>query len=229
MQSFIVPITMIAVTVLGGGFLLLFLKIDKRRSIPVSREQAALQTAQEFINVKDINDKILYTRDQQAFIYLRIHSISVDLYSASEKNTLIRTLSAELSDIQHPFKFIAVSRPVDISPLIHEMTDMLSEAEDRQKELLRQEILQMSGYALSGDIVERQFYIVLWEPYEDGCETELQKRAALLCEKFSSGGITSDVLNEKEIVRLLNLVNNPNYTHLEDAEYTASIPLLKGE
>jgi len=36
-----------------------------------------------------------------------------------------------------------------------------------------------------------------------------------------------DVLSEKEIVRLLNLVNNPSYTHLEDTEFEASIPMLK--
>ena len=37
-----------------------------------------------------------------------------------------------------------------------------------------------------------------------------------------------DILTKKEIVRLVNLVNNPSYTHLEDAETSASIPTLKG-
>lgn len=40
--------------------------------------------------------------------------------------------------------------------------------------------------------------------------------------------VTCDILTEKEIVRLINLVNNPSYTHLEDAETAASIPVLKG-
>ena len=71
---------------------------------------------------------------------------------------------------------MAVSRPVDISPLIADMQSMLKDAGDKQKELLRQEILQMSGYALSGEIVERQFYISLWEKYEDGVEKDLFKR-----------------------------------------------------
>ena len=82
------------------------------------------------------------------FIYLRIHAISIDLYSKSEKNVLIKTLTAELSDIQYQFKFMALSRPVDISPLITEMSEMLKEAEDKRKELLRQEILQMGGFCL---------------------------------------------------------------------------------
>ncbi|TCL57645.1 hypothetical protein EDD76_108180 [Kineothrix alysoides] len=226
MESLIFPIIMLAVTLIGGGILLLFLKNGKG-SRETETESAALKTAQHFINVKDIQDKYLYTRDGMIFVYLRIHSISIDLYSNSEKNVLIKTLTAELSNIQYPFKFMALSRPVDISPLITEMGEMLKYAEEKRKELLRQEILQMGGFALSGEIVERQFYIALWEKQEEGCERDLLKRASLLCEKFSTGGIMCDILTEKEIVRLLNLVNNPSYTHLEDTEITASIPIVK--
>ena len=227
MESLLFPIIMLAVTLIGGGILLLFLKTSKKPP-QTDAGSTAMQTAQQFINVKDIRDKYLYTRGGMVFIYLRIHAISIDLYSKSEKNVLIKTLTAELSDIQYQFKFMALSRPVDISPLITEMSEMLKEAEDKRKELLRQEILQMGGFALSGEIVERQFYIALWEKQEEGIERDLLKRASLLCEKFATGGVTCNILTEKEIVRLINLVNNPSYTHLEDAETAASIPVLKG-
>ena len=161
MESLLFPIIMLAVTLIGGGILLLFLKTSKKTP-QTDAGSTAMQTAQQFINVKDIRDKYLYTRGGMVFIYLRIHAISIDLYSKSEKNVLIKTLTAELSDIQYQFKFMALSRPVDISPLITEMSEMLKEAEDKRKELLRQEILQMGGFALSGEIVERQFYIALW-------------------------------------------------------------------
>ncbi len=227
MDHLFVPIIMLTVTLSGGG-ILLYLLGRGRKEQAMDREQAALMTAQQFINVKDIRDRFLYTRDGQIFMYLRVYSISTDLYSDSEKDTLIKTLTAELSDVQYPFMFMAVSRPIDISPIIHEMTSMLGEAEEKQKELLRQEILQMSGYALSGDIVERQFYLSIWEGQEEGSGMELSKRAALLCEKFNGCSIPCDILKEKEIVRLLNLFHNPSYTHLEDTEYTAVIPLLEG-
>lgn len=228
MQGLLFPIIMLTVTLVGGGLLLLVLKNTKKRPVP-EEMSAAMQTAQQFINVRDVKDKYLYTRDGLVLMYLRVHSISIDLYSRSEKNTLIKLLTAELSDIQYPFKFMAVSRPVDISPLISDMQGMLKTADDKRKELLRQEILQMSSYALSGEIVERQFYISVWEKQEDGVEKDLLKRASLLAEKFTGGGIGCDVLTEKEIVRLLNLVNNPSYTHLEDTEFEAVIPTLKGE
>ncbi len=226
MQGLLFPIIMLTVTLVGGGLLLLILKNTKKR--PISDEtEAALQTAQQFINVRDVKDRYLYTKDGLVLAFLRIHAISIDLYSRAEKNTLIKQLTAELSDIQYPFKFIAVSRPVDISPLISDMQGMLKTADDKRKELLRQEILQMSSFALSGEIVERQFYISVWDRYEDGVEKDLLKRASLLAEKFTSNGIGCDILTEKEIVRLLNLVNNPSYTHLEDTEFEASIPTLE--
>lgn len=232
MDSLLFPIIMLTVTMAGGGIMLLFLKSGKKH-VQTEGANVAARTAQQFINVADIRDKCLYTCDGMIFIYLRIHAVSIDLYSNAEKSTLIRTLTAELSDIQYPFKFMAMSRPVDISPLIGEMSHMLKEAEDKRKELLRQEILHMGSFALSGEIVERQFYIALWEHVGETDavnETgrELQKRAALLCEKFAAGGIMCDILGEKEIVRLLNLVNNPAYIQTEDSEASASIPMLKG-
>lgn len=226
MEGLLFPIIMLTATLVGGGLLLLFLKMTKKR--PVSDETAiAIQTAQQFINVRDVKDKYLYTKDSLVLVYLRVHAISIDLYSKAEKNNLIKQITAELSDIQYPFKFMAVSRPVDISPLISDMQGMLKTADDKRKELLRQEILQMSSFALSGEIVERQFYIALWDRYEDGVEKDLLKRASLLAEKFTTNGIGCDILTEKEIVRLLNLVNNPSYTHLEDTDFEAGMPMLK--
>jgi len=226
MEGLIFPIIMLAVTLVGGGLLLLMLKHGRPRNRG-GGESLALQTAQEFINVRDIQDKCLYTTDGLLLVFVRIHSISIDLYSRVEKHSLIRQLTAELSDIQYPFKFLAVSRPVDISPVITDMQSMLREAEDKRKELLRQEIMQMSGFALSGEIVERQFYVSLWDKAEEGAEKELLKRAALFSEKFSGCGVPCDVLGEKEIVRLLNLVHNPSYTHLEDTEFSATIPTIE--
>ena len=220
MENFMFPIIMLAVTLIGGGILMLFLKSGTKRPL-TENENAAMVTAQQFINIKDSQDKYLYTRDGMIFVYLRIHAISIDLFSKSEKNVLIKTLTAELSDIQYPFKFLALSRPVDISPLITEMGDMLKEAEEKRKEILRQEILQMGSYALSGDIA-------IWDKQDEGSERDMLKKASLLCEKFAAGGVVTDILTKKEIVRLVNLVNNPSYTHLEDAETSASIPTLKG-
>jgi len=233
MGRIIFPMVMLAVTLVGGS-LFLFVLQKKKPGKPSGGGTPAMQTAQEFINVGDVRGKYLYTTDGLVLAFVRIHQVNIDLYSKAEKGILIRQLTAELSDIQYPFKFLAVSRPVDISPVITEMQAMLKGAGDRRRELLQQEILQMAGYSLSGEIVERQFYVSFWEQAGEGEETrsaerELARRTALFAEKFSGCGIPCEGLGEKEIVRLLNLVHNPSYTHLEDTEFFATIPTLKGD
>ena len=227
MEGLIFPIIMLAITLVGGGILLLVVKNTKPKK-QIDEEMQSIKTAQEFINVKNINDKFLYTNDGLCLVFLRIQGVSIDLYSKAEKNSLIRQLTTELSDIGYPFKFMALSRPVDISPLIHELTEEIKTAEDKRKELLRHEIYQMNGFALSGDIVERQFYISIWDKTDHDNDKDLLKRANLLVEKFTANGVGADIITEKEIVRLLNLVNNPSYTHLEDTDYNATIPMIGG-
>ncbi|MDT8717040.1 hypothetical protein IAI10_10255 [Clostridium sp. 19966] len=220
----IIPIIMIIVCLTLGGALI-FLKKHKRKSKEILNKDE--HTANEFVNVKDIKDRFLYTRDGQIIMYIKINPISIDLFSEREKKQLNKTLTAELSSEQKPFKFLAVSRPVDISPLINEYTQIISStSEQKQKDLLRNEMLVMSNYALSGDVVERQFYIMLWEKYEDGVERDLSKRCYEFVSKFESGSICCEILKEQDIVRLCNLVNNPAYSNIEDSEFKATIPLL---
>ncbi|QAA32752.1 hypothetical protein [Clostridium manihotivorum] len=221
----IIPIVVIIICLIGGGITLVYLKTDKKKAKEtINKEQ---KTANDFVNVKEIKDRFLYTRDGQIIMYIKINPISIDLLSEREKKQLCKTLTAELSSEQKPFKFLAVSRPVDISPLINEYTQIISSTSDqKQKDLLRNEMLVMSNYALSGDVVERQFYIMLWEKYEDGIERDMTRRCYEFVSKFESGNIRCEILKEQDIVRLCNLVNNPAYANVEDTEFEATIPIL---
>ncbi len=214
-MSQIVPIIMILICCGGGAGAMFYMKKNNTKNVDAKSQQEL--TAQEFVNVKDIHDKFLYTRDGQVIAYLKINPISIDLFSDMEKEQICRVLTAELSSIQKPFKFLAVSRPVDITPLINEYTALLAETTDqRQKELLRNEMMVMSNYAVSGEVVERQFYIMLWTRFRAGIEQDLLKECREFCNKFESANINCDIIKEHEIVRLCNLINNPAYTHLEE-------------
>lgn len=228
MENIILPITAIILTFTLGLVAVILMKKTKGKQTTNRSVDYALKTAQEFINVKNIHNNMLYTNDGFAISYIRINNISIDLYSKNEKSMLVRQLTSELSDIVHPFKFIALSRPVDISPIIHELNEDLKEADGTQKVLLRKEITEMSNYALSGEIVERQFYISIWESCDNDGDLDLIRRAHILAEKFSSNGISANVVDEKEIVKILNLINNPSYSHLEDSEYKKNIPVIEG-
>lgn len=225
MQTLIVPIVILISVIIGGSILILYINNSTNKKYK-DEQDFDRETAQEFINIKDINDKYLYTNEGNIMMYLRIDSISIDLYSKNEKEALMKSLTAELSEIQYPFKFIAVSRPVDISPIITNMQEMIKFSNDSQKELLKKEIIEMNNFALSGDIVERQFYLVIWEKYQEGIEKEIHRKAMLLAEKFTINNICCEILNQREIMRFINLINNPYYAHLEDTEYSKDVPIL---
>jgi hypothetical protein len=213
----------------GGAAAYFFIqRSEKNKYKDKQSPAAATATANEFINVKDICGNFLYTRDGLALCYLKLTTVSIDLYSKTEKRNIARTLTAEMSATQFPFKFIAVSRPIDISPLLTELHSLLMTSDTKQRELLKAEMIEMSNFAMGGDIVERQFYIVLWDKAIDGAERELMGRARLMAENFNSSKIPCEILNQQDIARLCNLVNNPSYTHIEDNNFDAAIPLIEG-
>jgi len=229
-KDLIFPMVMIVVCLLMGGGVFVYTKLSvkKKASSRKVADSMALTSANEFVNVKDIRGKFLYTRDGLALCYLKILPISIDLFSKNEKRQMVRQLTANMSSVQYPFQLIAVSRPVDISPLLSELSTTLTESGDmKQKELLKQEILEMSSYALSGEVVERQFYIVLWEKVNDSAERDLLQRLKYLSGYFNDVGIQTEILEQQDIVRLCNLINNPSYVHLENTDVDAAIPILE--
>ena len=176
-------------------------------------------TAQEFINVKDIKDNFLYTLDGYVMTYININPISIELLSEREKEQLEISITAEFKNLNKAFKFIAVSRPVDISGLLEDYKKIISETDDQvQKVLLRKEIYVMSDYALSGEVLQRKFYIILWEKYKNGIENELLKRTKDFSKRFENNNIKCSILERFEIITVLNLINNPHYESLEEGE-----------
>ena len=206
-------------------YLLLGLFPNKYKSAATTQGELS---AQRFLNVKDIRGRVLYTKDGFVFSYVRLQPISVDLLSNGEKKILINNLSSELSTLDKPFKFFCISRPVDISGLIDELMALYSESADEiQKSLLEEEIKQYKQFSLSGDTIERQFFMVIWDRLADDAEYVLNRRSKELVNKLRNCGVTGEVLNEGQIIGLCNLFGNPSYAHIEDADISAGIPLLK--
>ena len=185
------------------------------------------QTANEFVNVKDVRGSILYSKDGLLFAFLRIQPISLDLLSPREKEKKIKSFAAEFSSEKKGFKFFSISRPVDISGLSARLTHLLSEATDpAQKDLLNHEIREVSAFALTGEVTERQFYLVIWEQAGNDGEKEIQRRARELENRFSGCEIVAELCGQGPIIRLLNLFANPNYAHLEDDDVEPAIPFI---
>lgn len=227
MKELAKPIITLLVTLLGGGGVLYFFNHSNGKPKKRNEKTKRNETVQEFVNVKDIKDKFLYTKDNKVIIYIKIDPIDTDLLSKKEEKSLTKILTAEISgNLERMFKFIAVSRPADISSVIEENQEILAITKDPiQKKLLREEISSLSDYSLNGEAAERQFFLMLWEDYEENIESELIKCGNDFISAFNSGNIKAEILKEKEIYQLCNLVNNPAYID-EDIDFNPTIPLL---
>lgn len=188
------------------------------------------QTAQDFTNVAEIEDCFLYTRDGYIVSYIKILPISIALLSFREQKTLIKQITSELSTEKDPFHFLAVSRPVDITLLLDQYTELRKDTDNPiQKDLLRYEIEEISRFSFSNEVVERQFYFYIYEKYTEDSERELEKHISDFARHFEHTGIKTEILKQADIIRLCNLVDNPAVITMEDEDIKPTIPVLKGK
>lgn len=193
-----------------------------------SKTKSKQSTSQAFTNVLDIDKGFLYTKDGLIIRYVRILPISVGLLSDREINTLTKQLTGELSAEREEFSFLAISRPVDVQPLLEQYVDMKFKTDNPiQKELLQKETENMAEFSFGEEVVEKQFYFYLQMEMREDAEQELKKRTQDFAEHFEATGIRTEVLKDEEIIRLCNLVNNPSVVNVEDEDYKATIPILK--
>lgn len=185
-------------------------------------------TANDFMNLRDVREQFLYTKDGKIFVYLRILPISLELLSDREKKSKIATFSAEFSNEKTPYKLFSITRPIDVSGLIYNLSTLKNESTDRyRKNLLANEIADINKFALSGEITERQFYMALWQNGKDRNATaELLRKANDVMQRFHGCGIQTDICSETEIKKFLNLFANPAYAHMEDGAIEEYIPFI---
>ncbi len=194
--------------------------MNKRKNISCNDE----------INILDIKNNIIYTKDENVIIGIKIHSINIQLYSKRELNQKIKEITNELRTDLRELKFLSISRPVDISELIDKLREKLNTVDDiKQKNLLKQNIKETIRLTVSGDAVERQNFVTIFEKRTDIAEKELLKNAMNLVNKFSNCGIKAEILSEQELIQLCNSVLNINFAFKEDSnDIDEHIPYLEG-
>lgn len=228
----------IAVIVLAlcGGFMLWFRysedKKRKKRDSDEEREAAAKATAQDFINAKDLGENCLYTLDNNVFAFVKIEGLCLELFSRGDQKRLCHTIATRLSGIRYPYKYIAVSRPVDISKSLQEYEELYENAEEGgRKTLLRNEMKELADMVMSGETLERQHYIAVWGNINKVGEKDIVKRAEDIAKIFEDNGVQpihTEVVDRKGIVRLCNLINIPAYVHIESTDIDETMSVLSG-
>ncbi len=96
----------------------------------------------DYVNVLDIKNGLLYSKDHYVFAYIRVPPLALELMSIAEQEVIIRNLAVELSAENKPFKHFSISRPVNISGLIDDLTDAYLGYTAAKRKLLNRILIQ---------------------------------------------------------------------------------------
>lgn len=212
----------------GGIFLILVSNQGKGKS---KEKDAKRKSVQEFLNVRKIEDRYLYSEDGWIYSFLKIVPVQVDLLSKSEEKALINNLTASLSGYEEEWNLLAISRMVDISPIVSQYQDIKSATADPiRKELLKNETRELTRFAMDGEVNERQFYLRLSQKYhpEEDSERELNQKTDDFASRLNNCGVRTERLKKADIIRLSNLINNPSVAVFEEYEENY-MPFLRKE
>jgi len=181
------------------------------------------------INILDIRNNTIYTKDNDIVMAIKIHSINIQLFSEKELENKVKDLTIELTKDLKEIKFLSISRPVDVTAVINNLTNILNDSQnEKQKILLKNNIRETRRLTVSGDVVERQNFITMYNNYSDIAGKELLKMVMDLADKFNNCGIKAEILKEQELLQLCNSVLNINFAFKEDVEdYLEVIPFME--
>lgn len=184
-------------------------------------------TAEQEINILDIKNNLIYTRDNLIIAILKINSLNMQLFSKKELVNKIKDITSELSTETKEFKMTSIARPVDVGSLIDFLRNILNNSTDSiQKRLLRENIRETLNLTLIGDAVERQNLLIISEVLSDNAEQEIQKRAREIVQKFDNCGMKLEILNDQYLIQVCNSFTNMSVSTKEDSDYQDYIPHL---
>jgi CxxC motif-containing protein len=185
------------------------------------------KSCNEELNIKDIRNNFLYTKDNKIMCYIKIQPLNLYLLSGKEQEQIIKQLSAELSSETKEMKFFSIARPVDVGDLLDDLQQKANNSLDQiQKALLKKHINETVRLTFTGEAVERQNFLILWQDYNDYAEKDLLKRAMELINKFANCSIKAEILEEQYIIQLCSGFTNMSFAFKESSEYDDYMPTL---
>ena len=188
------------------------------------------QSLNEFLNVKNIKESILYTLDGQVIQFIKVEPINIELLTDEELESKMNFSSIEFSEEQQPYKILVIPRAVDISEHIEEQEELKRKIDDDVGiEIINNRIISTTEIVENKNIIENEFYIMIYDSNKDNIESELMKRANNWINRLKNCGYRSSLLYEREIILLIKSFTIPEFARSEGTDYADNIVQIKGK
>ena len=188
------------------------------------------QSLNEFLNVKNIKENMLYTLDGQVVQFIKVEPINIELLTDEELESKMNFSSIEFSEEQQPYKILVIPRAVDISEHIEEQEELKRKIDDDVGiEIINNRIISTTEIVENRNIIENEFYIMIYDSIKDNIENELMRRANNWINRLKNCGYRSSLLYEREIILLIKSFTIPEFAKSEGTDYADNIVQIKGK
>lgn len=159
----------------------------------------------EELNILDIEDNIFYSLDNKVSIYIKIEPIPFEYLSSDEKSIIVKRLTRELAGERDIIKIITMSLPISTVEVDKYLDEKRNSAKNSfKRSMLLKQIDDINKLSYRGEMIEKQVIIQLFQNSVDNVNEKLEKRAKEFVIKLQNAGITSHILNKREILQLFN-------------------------
>lgn len=108
-------------------------------------------TAQDFVNVQEISDGILYSKNTYIFGYLRVSASDNKLMSENERGRLAAKTASALSNQREPWQLLSIPRTVDTLGMISYLNEIRqTTTQDARLKLINGEIAALQAMTREG-------------------------------------------------------------------------------
>lgn len=183
------------------------------------QQQRREKTAQQWIPVVDIDNGIIYRKDNFLVGILRIQPENIELLSDREKKRKVDSLTEGFNGIAEGYQIFCIGRPVDLNNYLEWLQEKARLEQDFTRKLILKGFIQSaSELASSGEAMERRFYLIITKKNVNKAEEELIERLTDLQIILSKAKLKSHICSEDELLDVLSLFVNPIQSAFETNE-----------
>lgn len=187
-----------------------------------------IESLNEFLNIKNIKGNYLYTLDEQVILFIKVNPMNIELLTNKELESKMDLEAIEFSTEQFPYKIMVIPRAVDISDYIKEQEELRDRLTDETCiKIINNRIISTTEMVENKNIIENEFYIMIYDSNKENIEKELNKRANAWVNSLKNCELKSEVLEETDIILLVKSFTIPEFARTEWTDYGDNIVQIK--
>lgn len=187
-----------------------------------------IKTLNEFLNIKDIDENFLFTLDEQIILFLKILPINTDLFSEEELEFKMDSMSIEFCNEQYPYTIFVIPRKVDIADFVNEQQELKKQVQDEVSiQIVEKRIIHTHELVADKNIIENEFYLCIWDKFNENSKENLIKRANTWRKRFKKCDFETEILTKPEIILLVKSFTIPEFARKEGTDYRDNIVKIR--